>query len=63
MAVLAKAWKGLRVALTAKPQSEPEPAYGKARPMKGLALSAEKREKASVYKGSINHGDPALAKR
>ena len=46
-----------------KPLSEPDPAYGKPRPMTGLRLSAEQRARALAYNGTINHGDPAFAKR
>lgn len=63
MKALAKGFRGAfgRFGRPVKAHSEPDPAYGKPRPMTGLKLSPEQRAKAAAYTGSINHGDPALA--
>lgn len=61
------AWRGLfsSVTLQAKSLAEPEPAFGKERPMTGFfaGLSAEQKKKALAYKGPESHGDPAFFKK
>lgn len=62
MLELAKGLKATfrRLTRTALPFSEPDPAYGKPRPMTGLKMTPEKRAKAAAYRGSINMGKREL---
>lgn len=64
MEALAKVLRDKLSRLTLTPGSkEHEAAYGRPRAMTGLTLSTDKQRKAAAFKGSINHGDPTLAKR
>lgn len=62
MKALAKSWKDRLFGRSERPLREPDPAFGKPRPMTGLKLSAEQRAKLASYTGSINHGDAELKK-
>jgi hypothetical protein len=53
------------VSLQDKPLAEPEPAYGRERPMTGFfnALTPEQKARALAYTGEESHGDQSFPKR
>jgi hypothetical protein len=53
------------VTLQAKPLAEPEPVYGKERPLTGFLATLTNEQKARVraYSGDENHGDPEFARK
>ena len=53
------------VTLQDKPLAEPEPAFGKGRPLTGFFanLTPEQKARALAYKGEENHGDSGFQKR
>jgi hypothetical protein len=52
-----------RLTHSGKPLPEPEPAYGKSRPMTGLGLSADQRKRAKTFTGNISHGSVGFARK
>jgi hypothetical protein len=57
-AMLAMAKRFLGITLTDKPLPEPEPVFGKSRPMTGFfaSLTDEQKRAALAYRGDENHG-------